>query len=194
MAETGIMGSSGEFRTNSSSGGGSGAGHPFSQLGNMLGERAKRKQKMSHEQFVALQNVEAEKIRGASNLALEQQRGKNAKREIRAKGKQTRKTATTFAQLQETARSHAKSKGAAKFEGDLVQGTQKVEFRAPRERSASAKPRVAAPKPKAYDARNPHPKNPWDKATDRKEFTLYNKGDARTRSASMRRFNARGGK
>lgn len=185
MASTGIMGDSGEFRTNRhSSGGSDGGGGLIGQAANMFAESGRRRQQMSHEQWMM-----------AGNLSLEKQRGKNSVKEIKATGKQTRKTAATFAQLQQAARSDAKSRGAAKFESDLVQGTQKVEYRAPRERSSStAKSRVATPKPKVYDARNPHPKNPWNKTTDRKEFTLYNKGDARSRSASMRRFTARGGK
>lgn len=73
--------------------------------------------------------------------------------------------------------------------GDFNLSTAKPKAKKPR--TNEAKPMAAAP---AYNAKNPHPNNPWNVKTHRTEFVKYNSGTSVTRGQSMKRFKAMGPK
>ena len=68
MAETGIMGSSGEFRNNPSDGaksGGSGGGNFINKIADVFVAKAQQQRQLSHEQFMAAAQIEAIKVQGS---------------------------------------------------------------------------------------------------------------------------------
>lgn len=70
MAETGIMGSSGEFRNNPSDGaksggaGGAGGGNFINKIADVFVSKARQQRQLSHEQFMAAAHLEAIELSG----------------------------------------------------------------------------------------------------------------------------------
>jgi len=57
-----------------------------------------------------------------------------------------------------------------------------------------AKPASTSASTPVYNAKNPHPNNPWNVKTHRTEFVRYNSGTSAERGQSMKRFKAMGTK
>lgn len=171
MAETGIMGSSGEFRTNAkNSSGGPGGGGLIGQAAGMIAESGARRQRMSHEQFLAVAHHAS----------------------IKAQGKQVRKTMKKSAELQTGFITHAKKSGLESASSNMQTGELSFKIRAPRQRNATAAPAAEPAKPATtrtpskWNARNPHPNNPFAAGT--KEHKSYNVGTSSQRSSLTRRY------
>jgi hypothetical protein len=170
MAETGIMGSSGDFRTNQTSAKNT-AGELASKAGNAVGNifsrSSEQRRQISHEQFLA-----AAKIHG-----------------IKVQGKTTIKVMRAAGELQTGIMSHAKKTGMESVSANLQTGEMSAKTRAPRVRSAAPAAGPAAPAttrmPTKYSARNPHPKNPFEAGT--KEHKGYNSATGSQRAAMTRR-------
>jgi hypothetical protein len=173
MAETGIMGSSGDFRTNqtsTSNPAGNTAKSGFGKAADIFARSSEQRRKISNEQFQA-----AARIHG-----------------IKTEGKQVRKTMKTTAKLQSNQMAEAKRLGYKTFGGNYQTGEHTATAKEPRTRAASSAAPTAAPaKPAAtrtspvYNARNPHPKNPFGAGT--KEHKSYNSATGPQRAAMTRR-------
>jgi hypothetical protein len=190
MAETGIMGSSGEFRTNQTSKSNPAGEAAQSGMGKVADAFARRRQ-MSHEQFMGQLSLDKTKIQEAAKLVGIKYEGKARVKVVKAEGKQTRKNATTFGELKSEADMAAKKSGVARTEIDFGTGKTMTQFKEPRTRQPRTTPAAApaAPAttrmPTKYSARNPHPKNPFEAGT--KEHKGYNSATGSQRAAMTRR-------
>ena len=126
---------------------------------------------------------------------------KKSKYEVRleeTKGTQSRTTSEHNVGLAERLLSNPNTGGRTttsfRADGAFDLGTTKSQEK--KTRTTAAKPASGKPAaaPVAYNAKNPHPNNPWDVKTHRTEFVKYNKGTSVERGQSMKRFKAMGPK
>lgn len=185
MASTGIMGDSGDFRTNQQSGSnpvGNTAKRGSGKLAEIIANSAAQRRQMSNQQFQAAAEILRTKTEGKARVKV-----------VKAEGKQTRKNATKFGELKAAGDIAAKKSGVARTEVDFGTGKTMTQFKEPRTRAPRTAVPAAAPAtsaatraPSKYNARNPHPKNPAPAGT--KEHKQYNTGTATQRAALTRKF------